>query len=599
MKTANKDIAHLLRSVAAVYLLNNENRFRIIAYEKAADTVEELNREIKDIWENDQLSTVSGIGPSILQHLDEYFKKGQDSYLIKVVKKIPSSVFALMRVPGIGPKKAYKLVNHLKISDEKTVFKDILAAAKKNRIAEMKNFGQKSQDEIVIAIETFLKAGSCEERMPLPYAYRLYEAVKEHMLQNNHVAAIDCMGSLRRKVSTIGDIDVVVVCNTAHAKSVIDHFAAFPGKAKIENQGEEKASIIVGGGRRVDIRVASPQSYGAMLQYFTGSKIHNIKLREYALKKGYSLSEYGIKQMGGKKKTKDRKTEQKIRQFKTENEFYQFLGLQYIPPEIREGTNEIELALKNKIPDLINTKDVKGDLQIHTNYNLEPSHDLGQNSPFEILIKADKLGYEYVAFTDHNPSVGNHQQSEIVNIMKKRYETIKAQLSKKNVRCNFFISCEVDILPNGKIALPIKALEHVDFILVSIHSSFRMGREAMTQRILRAITYPKVKILAHPTTRLLGRREEIEADWNQVFAECKRRNIAIEINAYPERLDLPDTLVREAKNHKVKFSLGTDSHAVEQMDNMFYGVSVARRGWLEKDQVLNALSYKKVKEWLL
>jgi DNA polymerase (family 10) len=319
-----------------------------------------------------------------------------------------------------------------------------------------------------------------------------------------------------------------------------------------------------------------------MLQYFTGSKSHNIKLREYGLKKNLSLSEYGIRDIKSKK----------LHEFNNEKDFYNFLTLQYIPPEIREGTNEIELAKNSKLPDLVKLSDIKGDLHLHSSYNLQPSHDLGNNSFREILTKAKELNYEYVGFSEHNPK-SSLTDKEVIKIMKKR----KDQIEKiNNAHC--FIGLEVDIFPNGHIALPHEAIEYVDYLIVAVHSSFNLGVKEMTTRILEALNNPKVKILGHPTGRYFGKREGFQLEWEKIFEACKKNNIALEVNAWPKRLDLSDTEVREAINHGVKLIINTDAHDVNQMHNMFYGVSVARRGWAKKSDIMNTLSYKKFKEWL-
>ena len=597
MKTSNQEIAHLLRSVAAVYMLQNANRFRIIAYERAADAVEQLNREIIDIWESDQLSTVSGIGPSIAQHLDEFFRIGDKSYLIKTKNKIPSTVFTLMRIPGLGPKKAYKLVKELKLSDENSAIDDLLLKAERHQIAKLDTFGEKSEKDIIEAIGLYEKGNYAEKRMPLPSAYQLAVEIKKYLLKNNFVRQVDALGSLARMVSTIGDVDLGTIADKKNFKKVIDYFVAYPNTVNVDNKGGEKASIVVGNGRRVDIRLSEPDNYGSMLQYFTGSKAHNIKLREYALKKGYSLSEHGIKKTQSSN-VKSQNHKLNLKTFKTEEELYEFLGLQYIPPEIREGTNEIDLARQNKIPKLIELADIKGEFHVHSSYNLQPSHDLGVNTYAEVLQKAQRLKYEFIAFSDHNPKMSGFNSSDIVSIMEKRRIFIAKILAKHSQSCKYFVSCEVDILPDGRLAIPEKALDYVDLIIVSVHSSFRLARDIMTKRILRALTYPKVKILGHPTGRLLQRRSEIDVDWPAVFKECAKRDIALEINAYPDRLDLPDTLVREAKSYGCRFVIDSDAHEISQMDLIFYGVSVARRGWLEKTDVINSYNIDKIVKWL-
>lgn len=591
-KYSNKEIAFLLRKIAASYLLTNENRFKIIAYQKAADIIENLSRNLFDLWQEGKLSEVPGIGAAIASHLDEYFKNGYSSHFESILKKIPASVFVLMRVPTIGPKKAFRLVKNLHLFDEKTVIDQLKEACLKGKVAKIENFGEKSEREILKAINLFNKKTDNKERMPLPYAFSLAKEVIDYLKRNPLVKDAQALGSLRRFAPTIGDIDILITTQNSNVKSqrhkdLIDYFTRFPKTIKIDNAGERKASIIVSPNIQIDLRITEKNNYGSMLQYFTGSKNHNIKLREYGLKKGYSLSEYGIKEV---------KTN-RLFEFEKEEEFYQFLSLSYIPPELREGTNEIELAENNKLPRLISLSSIKGDLHVHSSFDLKPSHDLGKASYLEIINFAQSLGYSYVGLADHNPKFGGDlSEKEIVDILKKRKKVIEESLKKAGI--GYFIGLEVDILPDGRPALPKKAISYVDYLIVSVHSAFSQDKQSMTKRILRALDFPKVKLLGHPTGRLLGRREEIDVFWEAVFEKAKKKNIALEINAYPLRLDLPDILVRQAKKFGVKFMINTDAHSLKEMEGMFYGVSVARRGWLERGDVLNTLEYEKLKKWL-
>ncbi len=588
-KTSNKDIAHLLRSIEAAYLIKNVNRFRTIAYQNAADAVEKLTREIKDIWEEGKLADIPGIGSTIAGALDEYFRKGFSKHFKSALKGIPETVFELMRVPSLGPKKAYKLVKTFKLTNTKTVFKDLKKLCQKGKIATIPTFGQKSQEAMLAALDLYDKRAKAPSRMPLPYAYSLAEEVLTYLKKIKLVKRADALGSLRRMVVTIGDIDIAVATEKKHIKDVIDYFLNYPKKVSVDNAGQKKASIIVSPQIRVDLRVQEQTNYGPMLQYFTGSKPHNINLREYTLKKGFSLSEYGIKDV----------KKNKLLEFKTEEEFYKFLGIQYIPPEIREGTNEIELALENKIPKLVEAKDIKGDLHIHSSYDLKPSHDFGANNYLEIYNKAKELGYEYVGFSDHNPRISEQSKQQINEIIKKRKDFIEKMLIKQSSKnLNYFVGLEVDILPSGEIALPDDAIQYLDYMIVGVHSSFGMNIKSMTKRVIKALENPKVKVLAHPTGRLLGKREGYELEWQTVFETCKKKNIAIEINSWPERLDLPDSLIIQAKKTGVNFIINTDAHANFHMDNMFYGVSVARRGWLQKSDIINSKSGDEFSKWL-
>ncbi|MBI4009075.1 hypothetical protein HY357_02485 [Candidatus Roizmanbacteria bacterium] len=606
-KFSNKAIAHLLRSVATVYLLKGVNRFRTIAYENAADAVEHLTRELRDIWQDNKLYDVPGIGPSIGSHLDEYFKAGRSKHFDSILKKIPSAVYQLMKIPTVGPKKAYKLVTSLKLINDRTAVEDLKKACLAGKVAKLETFGEKSQQDILEAINLFEKRSTKTERMPLPYAFSLAKELTEYIKQFPSVKRVDALGSLRRMVATIGDIDIAVVVSDKKTHDLIQHFLKFAKLIRIDNAGEKKASIIVRPNVRVDLRVEEEKSYGSMLQYFTGSKAHNINLREYALRKGLSLSEYGIKsikkvpssmfQVPSKSKDPIFNKQTELFEFKNEVNFYKFLGLQYIPPEIREGTDEIELAKMQKIPRLIETKEIKGDLHIHSSYNLKPSHDFGKNSYKEILDHAEKLHYEYVGFADHNPKIGDLSEKEVIEIMRLRnYEINKIRKLNMKVKC--FVGLEVDILPSGKIALPEKAIEYVDYLIISVHSAFNLDIKTMTARVMKALDYPKIKILGHPTGRLLGRREGFELEWSRIFDFCKKKNIAIEINSWPERLDLPDTLVREGLKYGLKYTINTDAHANNELDGVFYGVAVARRGWCKKSDIINTFSFRKFEEWL-
>lgn len=582
---SNKEVAKILRNIAAAYTILNENRFKIIAYEKALDSIEHLTSEVKDMWNQGKLKNIPGIGPSIASHLDELFQKGKVNHFEEVLKKTPLSMYPLLDLSGFGPKKAFKLVSLLRLANPKTVIDDLEIAAKENKIAQIEGFGEKSQEDILEAIEAYRKGKDREERMPLPYAYQLAQDIVSFLKSHKSVLNIEPLGSLRRQVSTIGDIDLAAATN--EPAKVIDHFLAYPKKEKLIEKGSEGATITLKTGQHIDLRIIKPDAWGSMLQYFTGSKSHNIHLREYAGKIGLSLNEYGIKKL----------TTQKIKKFDSEEKFYHFLDLEWIPPELRENTGEIEAALKHSLPKLVELKDIHGDLQIHSSFPIESSHDLGLNTMEEIIEKAKELKYKYIAFSEHNPSVSTHTVEEIVTIMKDRYRKIE-QLKKSTKSVRILNLLEIDILADGRVSLPEEAMEYIDAALVSIHSSFTQTKEQMTQRVIKGLSHPKAKILAHPTGRLLNQRESIALDYDLLFAFCAKNNKALEINAYPNRLDLPDRLVKEAKDYGIKFTLGTDAHDINGMELMPYGVAVARRGWATPDDILNCLSYNDLYRWI-
>lgn len=607
---SNKELSELLRNVAAVYLLKNENRFRIIAYEKAADTVEQLGRELYDIWKEGRDIKLPGIGSAIKSHLDELFEKGESAYFDEVFEGFPSSVFVLMRIPGLGPKKAFKLVQALELVNPDTVVDDLKKAAEAGKIEHMESFGSKSQQDILESITLYQRKDRSDSRMPLPIAFSEAQKLITHLKKHPKVGRVEALGSLRRMVPTIGDVDIAVIAEEKDYADIIEHFIGYPDKISVDNAGKNKSSIIVPPNLRIDLRLQEEDSFGSMLQYFTGSKAHNIKLREYALKKGYSLSEWGIKKVtpavavnedGDVPPSSKSKAESYDLKFKDEESFYGFLGLQYPEPEIREGTKEVELAVKKQLPNLVKLGDIKGDFHMHSSYaGYQSSHDLGTHSYEELVQKGISLGYNYIGFADHNPKITDIPAAQIIREMKERKEYIDQLFStSKSPKLKYFIGLECDILPSGELAIPVEAIEYVDYLVVSVHSSMQMNIDKMTERVLKGLSYPKVKIFGHPTGRLLGKRDGYELHWDKIFEEVLKRDIALEVNSWPQRLDLPDILVKEGKERGCKFFIDTDAHAVEHMDNMFYGVSVARRGWLEKKDVVNTWEEKDVEAWLL
>ncbi len=604
---SNKQIARMLRNISAAYLLTGESQFKVIAYQKAADTIETLSREIRDIWKEGRLENIPSIGKSLSKHLDEYFKNGKSEHFDSILNRISKAVYQLMEIPGLGPRKAFKLVKALNLNNDKTAIEELKKACETGKVAQIEGFGEKSQEEIKKSIAIYQKQIVKNERMPLPYAFSVAQEVIAYLKKHPLVIRADVLGSLRRLAATIGDIDIAIqVANLQlkikDYKEIIKYFLKYPKIIKIDNAGEKKASVIVSPYIRVDLRIEGKKTYGAMLQYFTGSKSHNIKLREYALKIGYSLSEYGIKPTKKVKsqnsKFKNYNPKLKIYEFDNEKKFYNFLCLQYIPPELREGTDEIEVAQQKKIPSLVQLKDIKGDLHLHSSFDIQPSHDLGEDDFFTIYQKGLELGYQYIGYADHNPKLGL-TNNQFLALLKKRKEYIdQIFMSKKIEHSNYFIGLEVDILPDGKIPLPKGYENYIDYLIVSVHSVFNLSISEMTKRVITALKYPRVKILGHPTGRILGKREGFELNWEQIFDECRRRDIALEINSCPLRLDLPDILVKEAIKNKVKLIINTDSHAISQMPTMFYGVAVARRGWAKKSDIINTLNYLDFKKWL-
>ena len=586
---SNQELAKLLRNVAAAYTIKNERKFhfQIVAYQNAAETISGLTKEVKDYYKEGKLAEIPGIGQTLMLRLQELFEKGKVTHFEWALKGIPLSVFTLLDVPSFGPKKAYRLTAEYKLRNPATVLDDLEKLAKDNKIAPLKGFGEKSQADILRAIAEFRQGAGKTTRMTLPYAQEVADKIVAHMQTCSDVVKIEPLGSLRRQVATIGDIDLAVA--SSNPKAVLKHFTAYPYMERIIEKGDVSSSILTSGGKQIDLLVQPPERFGSLLQHFTGSKNHNVHLRELALKKGLSLSEYGIKYLKEKG--------QPTKAFATEEKFYQAIGLPWIPPEIREDLGEIEAAQNNKLPKLVELKDIKGDLHLHSNYPIEPSHDLGKNNFAEIITKAENLGYEYIGFSEHNPSQAKHSQEKIYEILQKRDEKIEQLKSDiKNVR--IFKLLETDILPNGDLAIDNRCLDILDGTIVAVHSVFNLNRNEMTKRIIAGLSHPKAKILAHPTGRLLNERSGYELDWEKIFAFCKQNNKALEINSWPERLDLPDSIIRLAVSAGVKMVIDTDSHAIWQMGLMKYGVAMARRGWATNNDILNTLSYNEFLEWL-
>jgi len=578
----NEQIAKLLRNIGAAYIIKDERKFhfQIVAYHKAADSIMNSSIELTDYYKEGKLQNIPGIGVSIKGHLEELFSTGKVKYFDWALEGIPESVFVLMNIPSFGPKKAYRLVEEFGLVNPKTVIADLKKLAAKGRIAPLKGFGKKSQEDILRAIREFKEGKGKTTRMVLPFASEISDKILQYLHKCQDVRDAHTLGSLRRMMPTIGDIDIAVASN--NPAEVIKHFVSYPYLERIIEKGDITASILVSGGRQVDLMVQPPNAFGSLLQHFTGSKNHNIALREFALKKGLSLSEYGIKNL--------KKENSKIRLYSSEESFYKTLGLAWITPEIRENTGEVELSAKNKLPKLVEVGDINGDFHLHSSFPIEPSHDLGKDSIKEMISKAVSLNYSYIGFSEHNPSISNHTKGQIYNLIKSRNNEIDHILSNtKSIRVLKLL--EVDILPSGGLAIDDKSLSLLDFAIVSVHSVFSMDKANMTLRVIRGLSHPKAKVLAHPTGRLLNQRPGYELDWEEIFNFCKDNNKALEINSWPTRLDLSDQLIRQAVSLGVKLIINTDSHSSYQMENMKYGVSMARRGWATKSDILNTLEY--------
>jgi len=565
----NKDIAKIFRQIAQILEIKGENHFRIRAYERGAQNIESLSEDIEVFIKEDRVTTIPGIGKDLEQKIKEIVSEGRLQYLEDLKKDIPKGLLDILAIPGVGPKTAKLLYEKLEIRD--VVMLERMAHA--GRIRELPGMKQKTEENILRGIE-ILKRG--HDRMDLKTAQDVALSFTSGLKKLKEVKRIDPAGSLRRRKDTVRDIDLLISSNKP--EKVMHAFTTLPQVKEIIVKGLTKSSILSIDNIQVDVRVIKDDSYGAALLYFTGSKEHNIRLRQRAITKDLKLSEYGIfrnnKRIAGK----------------TEMEMYKKLGLSYIEPELREDRGEIEGALEDKLPDLIELKDIKGDLHAHSTWSD------GGSSMEEVVKKAKDIGYEYIAITDHSQGLkiaGGLDRQDLKN-KKKEMD----MLSKKYKGINILFGAEVDIDSEGRLDYPDDILKEMDIVIGAVHSGFKQPKERLTKRIIAACKNRYVHIIAHPTGRLWGAREAYEVDFEEVFKAAADTGTAIEINSYPQRLDLNDIHSRMAKKAGVKLAINTDAHIAEQLDTMRFGVSVGRRAWLEKKHVINALSFEKLSVFL-
>jgi DNA polymerase (family 10) len=566
MTMKNQQIATIFKEIAELLELKGGNSFRIRAYRRAAQNLDGLVQDVAMLTE-DELMDIPGIGKDLAGKVREYVETGAIAKHEELKKDIPAGVLELLRVPGLGPKKAKLFYDRLKITSAEA----LKAAITEGRLAGLSGIQKKTEENILRGIAA-LKKGS--ERTPLGRALPLAEEIVRRLKNAAPVGRIEVAGSIRRRRETVRDIDILVT--SARPQEVMEVFVHLPHVNRVLAHGETKSSMVTDEGIQVDLRVVDEDSFGAALQYFTGSKEHNIRLREMAVKAGLKINEYGVfkgvagKKIGGK----------------TEEDIYRALGLAWVPPELREDRGEIDLARENRLPDLVTLDDIKGDLHVHTKWS-DGSHDLGT-----IIDAARKQGYSYIAITDHTKGLGVAHGLDAKRLAEQGREIDAANRRLSGFRV--LKGTEIDIRADGRLDLPERALSSLDIVVASIHSGFNQPREQMTKRLLAAIRNPRVSIIAHPTGRLLGEREPYAVDMAAVLREAARCGVAMEVNAYPLRLDLNDIHVRMAKDLGVPLVISTDTHVMTQLDQMAYGVAVARRGWAERGDVLNTLPVEKL-----
>ena len=570
MPPTNAEIANLFENMATLLEMKGDAIFKIRAYQRSARTIEQLPFPLEQaVSDGMDLKSIPGIGDAISKKIQEMVSTGQVAAYEKLRAELPEGVLSLMNVPGIGPKTAMLVAQEL---GTRTI-EEMEQAALDGRIASLPRMGEKSAQNILRRLR-YLR--SKDKRVPVGKARQASEHVISALRDASvGVDTMSAVGSLRRWKETIGDIDIM---GTAPDPAmVMEALAALPDVQEVLVKGPKKTSVVVDSGLQVDLRIVEKESLGAMLQYFTGSQQHNVRLRDYANQRGLSLNEYGIT-------TEATGT---LEKYAREEDFYARLDLPWIPPELREGMWEIEAAQKGELPALVQESDIKGDLHVHTDWSD------GNDSLESMVAAAVERGHQYIAFTDHSMGRGNGLSSERLS---EQIELLRDL--DKHVPINVLCGSEVDIQADGRLEYPNDVLEKLDVVVAAVHSAMGQDSPTMTQRLITAMHNPHVTIVGHPTGRLLGSREPVELDMEALFKAALETGTALEVNSSPERLDLRDTHVLRARELGVPLVIGTDAHDRGQLDNMAFGVAVARRGWCEPPHILNTLPYERLYAYL-
>ena len=571
----NQEIANIFYEIA--HFLEMEGiQFKPYAYQKAAISLESLERDVRDIYREGGrkfLEKIPGVGESIAEKIEEYLKTGKIKYYQDLKRKTPVKMQDLTAVEGLGPKKVKTLYQKLGIRN----IKDLEKAVKAHKIAPLFGFGEKTEKNILEGI-AFLKRSKGRFLLGeiLPKVKEVYKKLKNL----KEVEKVNPAGSVRRMKETIGDVDFLVI--SKNPSRVMDFFVSLPGVVRIWGKGTTKASVRMKEGFDMDIRVVPARSYGSALQYFTGSKEHNIAIRRIAMDKGLKLSEYGLfrgpKMIAGK----------------TEEEIYKALGMEWIPPEMRENQGEIEAALAKKLPKIIDYKDIRGDLHCHSKW------DGGRNTIEEMAQTARERGYQYIGITDHTKflRIEHGLNEKQLAQQRKEIDKINLQLITNNLQLRILQGAETNILADGSIDIKDEALKKLDYAIAGIHSNFKMEKARMTDRIIKAMRNPYIKIISHPTGRILKRRDEYQIDFEKILRAAREFKVILEINSFPERLDLNDQNIRRAKEAGVKMVINTDSHHKDQLRFMEFGIAQARRGWAKREDIINTYPVEKMLRFL-
>ncbi|MEF8846896.1 MAG: DNA polymerase/3'-5' exonuclease PolX [Candidatus Paceibacterota bacterium] len=563
----NQEVAKILYEIAS-FLEMDEVQFKPQAYRKAAVALESLSKDVKEVYEEqgeEGIKEIPGVGESIASKIIEYIKTGEIEYYQELKEEMPIEIDEITDVEGIGPKVAQDLYEHLEITN----LEELEEAAKKEKIRDLSGFGKKTEQNILEGIE-FLKKS--KGRFVLADIMPAVEKMKSELASLAQVDKIKVAGSVRRKKETIGDADFLVVSD--QPEKVMEFFINRPQVVKVWSKGETKSSVRLKQDFDVDLRVVPEESFGAALQYFTGSKDHNIQTRRIAIDKGFKLNEYGLFE-----------DEERIAG-KTEEEIYNALDLEVIPPELREDRGEIEASQEGQLPDLVELSDIKGDLHCHTDWNG------GSHSIMEMAEAAVEKGYDYLGIADHTRflKIENGLDEKQLNKQRKEIKEVNKKLDAQGLDFKVLQGAETNILKDGSIDIDDEVMKKLDYVIAGVHSHFTVNEDQMTKRIVKAVNHPQVDIISHPTGRILKQRDEYDINFDKILKEAKRSNTVLEINSSPQRLDLNDVNIKKAIESGVELIINTDAHQKEQLRYMKYGIYQARRGWAEARDIINAQS---------
>lgn len=565
----NLEIAKIFSRIADILEIKNENPFKVRAYRRVTQVLESLPQEVSQLYEEGKLDNIPGVGEGIAKKIKELIETGKLNYYEDLKKDIPDGLLEMMNIPEVGPRTVWLLYDRLGVDS----IEELKKAAEDRKLRELPGMGPKTEENILKGLELIKRRA---ERIPLQEALATATRVIEPLKKLKEVKKLSIAGSLRRMGETIGDIDILLTSD--EPEKVMEEFVSLPIVKEVFARGVTKSSILTNEGRQVDLRVVPEESFGAALHYFTGSKAHNIRIRELGVKKGLKINEYGIfkKEEGGEVKIGGRE----------EEDVFKSVGLPFISPELREDRGEIEAGLRKELPKLIDLNEIRGDLHVHSKWSD------GNNTVEEIAEAARSRGYEYIGICDHSQSLkvaGGVSEKEFL----RRIEQIR-QIDERIEGIKILAMSEVDIDSEGRLDYPDELLRELDIVIATIHTGFKQDRATITERIIRAMENEYVDIIAHPTGRLLGEREPYEIDLDRVLKVAKSTGTALEINAFPNRMDLNDVHSRTAKEEGVKLAINTDAHHILQLDWISFGIAVARRAWLQAEDVVNTYPLEKL-----